>query len=213
VCCLDFAGSGHSEGDWVSLGAREPEDVEVVVNFLRNAGIGLVGIWGRSMGAVTALRYCHTRSDHAIAGLVLDSPFRDLPGLIRDLARSKGIPTFAASIATSFMRRAILDKAGFDIMDCTALDAAQGLHVPALFVHGQQDELVGAEHSRELREAYAGDSRLLVVEGGHNDARPMEVFERIRRFFLTALQGGLKEPRAMFPSANPFVPPPPQETS
>ena len=35
----------------------------VVVNFLRNAGMGHIGLWGRSMGAVTALRYCVAQQD------------------------------------------------------------------------------------------------------------------------------------------------------
>ena len=82
----------------------------VVVNFLRNAGMGHIGLWGRSMGAVTALRYCVAQQDYSIAGLVLDSPFRNLPLLIRELARDRGIPGFASSIAIHYIRRAIVAK-------------------------------------------------------------------------------------------------------
>ena len=48
-------GSGLSDGDWVTLGANEVDDLEVVIKHLRaHKGTSTVGLWGRSMGAVTA---------------------------------------------------------------------------------------------------------------------------------------------------------------
>jgi hypothetical protein len=35
-----------------------------------------IGLWGRSMGAVAAIRYCSNHSDVAIS--ILDSPFSSL---------------------------------------------------------------------------------------------------------------------------------------
>lgn len=62
-------GSGISEGKWVTLGAREVEDVEAAVAYLRSTGLtSVIGLWGRSMGAVTAMMYA--RRDPSIAGLV-----------------------------------------------------------------------------------------------------------------------------------------------
>ena len=43
-----------------------------------------IGLWGRSMGAATALMYAHT--DPSIAGMVLDSAFADLKQLITEIA-------------------------------------------------------------------------------------------------------------------------------
>jgi pimeloyl-ACP methyl ester carboxylesterase len=71
-----------SEGRYISLGYYEREDVEVVVNHLRNSKrVSTIGLWGRSMGAVTALMY--SDRDPSIAGLVLDSPFSNLEQLAR----------------------------------------------------------------------------------------------------------------------------------
>lgn len=61
VFTFDFAGSGLSEGDYISLGYYEKGDVDVVFNYLRGLGtVSSIGIWGRSMGAVTALMYADT---------------------------------------------------------------------------------------------------------------------------------------------------------
>ena len=58
ICAFDFAGSGQSEGKYISLGYHEKHQVKNVVDFLeRLPGVGNIGIWGRSMGAATTLLY------------------------------------------------------------------------------------------------------------------------------------------------------------
>ncbi len=53
-----------------SLGYFEKEDLKIVIQYLRSTGyIGSIGLWGRSMGAVTAL--LHADRDHSLACLVL----------------------------------------------------------------------------------------------------------------------------------------------
>ena len=86
VAALDCAGSGRSEGDYVSLGWHERDDVAAVVAHLRRSGaVSAVALWGRSMGAATALLHCHR--DPSIAGAVLDSAFTDLRTLARELVQ------------------------------------------------------------------------------------------------------------------------------
>ena len=51
---FDFSGSGQSEGDYVSLGAFEKDDLKAVIEFLREEGqTSGIALWGRSMGAAT----------------------------------------------------------------------------------------------------------------------------------------------------------------
>eukprot|EP01035_Chromulina_nebulosa_P065584 gene65584-89715_t len=53
---FDFSGSGKSEGEYVSLGAFEKDDLQCVVEHLRTTGkTSTIALWGRSMGAATAL--------------------------------------------------------------------------------------------------------------------------------------------------------------
>ena len=83
--CFDFAGCGNSGGEYISLGWFEREDVAMIVEHLRDKRrVNSIALWGRSMGAVTAL--LHADRDHTIAGLVLDSPFSNLSKLVNELA-------------------------------------------------------------------------------------------------------------------------------
>ena len=55
LACFDFAGCGNrTEVDYISLGKKEAVEVDTAVRFLREKGFK-VAVWGRSMGAVSAL--------------------------------------------------------------------------------------------------------------------------------------------------------------
>lgn len=65
--CLQ--GSGQSDGKYVTLGWREQDDLALAIQHLRALGtVSTIGLWGRSMGAVTALLY--SQKDPSIAGVV-----------------------------------------------------------------------------------------------------------------------------------------------
>ncbi|KAJ8611661.1 hypothetical protein CTAYLR_007880 [Chrysophaeum taylorii] len=93
LCAVDCAGSGNSGGEFVSLGHFERDDVAAVVDDLRRRKlVSRVALWGRSMGASTALLYASTRDPHASA-VVADSPYSSLVDLCRELvakARRRG---------------------------------------------------------------------------------------------------------------------------
>ena len=77
VFSLDFAGSGQSDGEYISLGWYEREDVLTVTDYLRGLGtVSTIALWGRSMGAATTI--LHADRDHSIAGIVVDSSFASL---------------------------------------------------------------------------------------------------------------------------------------
>ena len=58
-CNFDFAGCGNSEGAAISFGANEKHDVLAVLDALSDRwNVQRVVLWGRSMGAASALKYC-----------------------------------------------------------------------------------------------------------------------------------------------------------
>ena len=89
LCVFDFAGSGLSEGEYVSLGPKEKRDGKLVIDYIRaHHHIGSVYLWGRSMGAVAAILLAHDHP-HEINALVLDSPFSNL-NIMVDKAKLPG---------------------------------------------------------------------------------------------------------------------------
>lgn len=111
VFCFDFGGCGLSEGEYISLGWYEREDLCIIVEFLRESRrVSTIGLWGRSMGAVTAL--LHGDRDPSIGGMILDSPFANMKTLVNELAKSyTKIPSILISGALKMIRKTIKSKA------------------------------------------------------------------------------------------------------
>ena len=58
VCSFDFAGAGQSEGQYLSLGHFEKEDLRTVIEFLMSSKrVSRIGLWAHSMGASSCLLY------------------------------------------------------------------------------------------------------------------------------------------------------------
>ena len=80
LLAFDFVGCGISGGEYISLGWHERDDLAIIIKHLRTSrNISSVGLWGRSMGAVTCLM--HGDRDPTIGAMVLDSPFSNMKKL------------------------------------------------------------------------------------------------------------------------------------
>jgi hypothetical protein len=103
---LDFGGCGMSEGEFISLGWWEREDLQSAIGHLRglDGRVSTIGLWGRSMGAVTAL--LHGDRDPSIGSIVVDSPFSSLRTLASELVDQMNfsVPGFAVGAAISIIR-------------------------------------------------------------------------------------------------------------
>lgn len=84
---FDFSGCGNSEGEWVTLGWKEKQDLDAVIKYLNGLGtVSKIGLWGRSMGAATSIMYMSENNDK-IAVAVLDSSFSSIESIVNDLAQ------------------------------------------------------------------------------------------------------------------------------
>eukprot|EP00512_Aurantiochytrium_limacinum_P009703 CAMPEP_0171550556 /NCGR_PEP_ID=MMETSP0960-20121227/7137_1 /TAXON_ID=87120 /ORGANISM="Aurantiochytrium limacinum, Strain ATCCMYA-1381" /LENGTH=772 /DNA_ID=CAMNT_0012099519 /DNA_START=67 /DNA_END=2384 /DNA_ORIENTATION=- len=168
---LDFAGSGHSEGDYISLGWYEREDLEAAITYLRESGkTSTIGLWGRSMGAATALMFAER--DPSIAAMVLDSPFASLKQLAKELSAEVNVPNVLMGVALRMVRSSVRARAHFDIFKLEPIKHAEASFIPALFGHGEDDHFILPHHSQQLFDAYGGDKNIILFDGDHSSTRP-----------------------------------------
>jgi pimeloyl-ACP methyl ester carboxylesterase len=74
---FDFAACGASEGEFITLGYNEREDVHFVIGHLKKElKVKNIILWGRSMGAATALLY--TAKYGGINAVISDNSYSDL---------------------------------------------------------------------------------------------------------------------------------------
>lgn len=191
LCVFDFQGSGMSEGDYISLGYHEKNQVKNIVDFVEKyPGVGKIGLWGRSMGAATSLIY--TSMDKRIKATVADSPFCDFRKLAKEMVLNQvKIPGFLVEGALSIIGKSVKNRNGMDINEIKAIEAVKKSEVPVIFIHASDDELVPYHHSEDLFKNYKGKDKILkTVNGGHNGRRPPSLMEYVGDFFAIHLESG-----------------------
>jgi pimeloyl-ACP methyl ester carboxylesterase len=192
LLAFDFTGSGMSDGEYVSLGAFEKDDLAAVVEHLRSEGTtSTIGLWGRSMGAATAL--LHGERDLSIAAMILDSPFSSLVTLAEELVekgRKQGMfaPSLVVSIVIRWIRQSVRSEAGFDIHDLAPIDKADRCFIPALFVAAKEDSFIPITHSQAIYDVYMGDKNIVLVNGDHSSPRPRFLFDSASIFLVNQMQ-------------------------
>jgi pimeloyl-ACP methyl ester carboxylesterase len=194
VLMFDLRGHGSSEGDRVSGGDHERQDVLGALDFLEGRGVALedVGVMGFSMGAGSAV--LAMAEAPAVRALVLDSPYANASDR---LSHEIGVRTvFPPWIAPVFVPGAkLVARLLFDI-DIGALvpeRVVADLDYPLLIIHGEADTRIPVEHGIRVHMASHTDSELWLVEGvDHVDAfltHPEEYTERVASYFEDRLGG------------------------
>jgi dipeptidyl aminopeptidase/acylaminoacyl peptidase len=184
---FDFAGRGDSDGDVITLGEREADDVRAAVDVLvrrPEVDASRIGAVGKSMGAVAVI--LAAARDSRIRALVLDGPFADLADVVDGAIAARHLP---AGLLRPLVFRVAGWRASFDPASLRPEVAMREVRAPVLLLHGEEDDLVPFEHALRLERAAGGPLTLIPLPGeGHNTARSEEILDRIATY-LTATLG------------------------
>ena len=117
---------------------------------------------GESVGAALAGAAC--------AGFAYGMIWTLIPTLASDLTRQRLIsgfspPWFVTQMVLGMLDKSVRSVAGFSVYELSPVSTAAIMHVPALFLHAEDDNLIGKHHVERLVRAYAGPRTLAVVEG------------------------------------------------
>jgi pimeloyl-ACP methyl ester carboxylesterase len=174
---VDLRGHGASTGEHISFGAFESRDLELVLDDLARRGwsvehVGLLGVsYGASIGLVTAGR------DRRIASVVAFAPFASAERAIPELMRA-AFPDEARGISDKQFAMAHVKEAargGFSWQDADIPAALKRTTAPVLFIHGEKDNWVSADHSRELMKVAPPGSKLMLAPLDNHISLPMQL--------------------------------------
>jgi pimeloyl-ACP methyl ester carboxylesterase len=169
---FEFSACGASGGQYISLGHFERQDVNHLLSQLEATfGLGPFVLWGRSMGASTAILLNHP----SVVGKIIDSSFTTIPDVIASIASYLNVWPILMPAAVFFLRQTILARAHFDIRGVSPLERCWAPdNVPMVMCHAEDDEFIPIEQGLRLFDAYSNpNKRMVVVRGGHNGRRSL----------------------------------------
>lgn len=144
---FDFRASGISEGDRVTVGAKEQSDLQAAIAFARERTDGPIVLYGVSMGAATALA---TADETAVAAVIADSPFSDLRAYLEtNLPVWSDLPNFPF---TPVIMTVTPWFTGLDADLVKPIDDVENIDAPILLIHGRGDDAIPVSESERLAE-------------------------------------------------------------
>lgn len=185
VFLFDFSGSGQSTGSFVTLGSNEQEDlVSVIEHLSKQETVSIIGLWGRSMGAASAIISAFKSKSPKIKVMVLDSPFDSLRNLISLFIDStvKILPNFLISPACDFAEKLLMEKAGIDAAKVVPINHVPHCSVPSFFLVGEKDEITSKSLVESIYAKYKGKKEIEVIPGTHVTRRKREHLKKALEF-------------------------------
>ena len=178
--------SGISDGSTISFGVNEHRDCLAWVEFMgRHFGEDIkVILTGISMGASTVLMAAGKELPPYVVGALADCGYSDQKAIIQKVIRQMKLP---AKPLYPLVKLAARLFGHFDLEEFTPLDAVKRAKVPVIFFHGENDDFVPCDMSRQMFEACASRKKLVTVPGaGHGLSyveEPELYLNALREFF------------------------------
>ena len=174
---VDLRGHGASTGDHISFGAFEAHDISAVIDDLGKRGwdVSHVGLFGVSYGASVAL--LTAGHDARVSSIVAFEPFasaeRAVPELMRSAFAHEARGISDRQFAIAHLKEAKI--AHFAWADADIPQALSHTRAPVLFLHGEADQWLSPDHSRELVKLAPPGSRLILVPRDNHISLPLQI--------------------------------------
>ena len=175
VLQFDWRGHGASDGQRVTLGVHEADDLLGALDFLQARGVRRIGLLGFSMGGSVALRVA--ARDQRVACVAADGPFTHGAHAIEGGFRERlGLGLGLRPVVWLALRLAEIRLGGLRLADASPLPHAGAISPrPALLIHGADDPYVPPADQIALFEACGEPKALWQVAGaGHREAHERE---------------------------------------
>lgn len=171
---IDQRASGESGGNIISFGINEHRDCLSWVAFMRqhfgeDVKIILTGI---SMGAATVLIAAGEALPDNVIGVLADCGYTSAKDIICKVIAGMKLP---AGLAYPFVKLGARLFGGFCLDETAPIDAVKRAKIPVIFFHGESDDFVPCDMSRNMYDACASRKHLHTVPGaGHGLAFPAD---------------------------------------
>lgn len=187
---IDLRGHGQSEGELITYGYAEAEDVKAAVTYLlEQPEIEHVTALGHSLGAAAVVRAA--AEDNRIEAMVIQSSFSSLSQAVEDSFEFYSVlPRWP--FAPIIIKMAEY-RTGVEIGQVSSeRDLSEMKPRPLLIIHSSDDNVFPIDHARTMYEAASGVKDIWIIEGlphinpiaGHEEEYEQRVLNFFEREFV-----------------------------
>lgn len=200
VLLFDFRHRGESEGEFVTFGYYEKQDVLAAVNLLEslsdktdqkvNVDISSIGLLGLSNGGATAILFA-AENPGRVEAIVTEDVFKSLDSAVsQSFTHFIGLPAFPFAPITVWFSEL---RTGLKRKDVIPEEAVMNLiDTPIFIIHGLEDETISFKDSEAIYSNAKQPKEIwLVPEAEHGDAFDIagdEYRQRVLGFFKKNLR-------------------------
>ena len=152
VLLTDERAHWHSGGHTITYGIRERRDVLSWIGYA-NSRFGTeipIYLYGISMGGATVVMASGQTLPENVRGIISDCPYSSPKAIIKHVCAKTGLNP---ALCWPLIRLAALVIGRFNINAATASAEAKKTAVPILLIHGEGDDFVPTDMSREIKDA------------------------------------------------------------
>lgn len=181
----------ESGGHTISFGIKERFDCLSWIDYANNrfGADKKIIISGLSMGASTVLMAAAEPLPVNVCGIIADCPYSSPKEIILKVCASMGLPK---RICYPLIYFGALIFGGFRLTECDSLRGAENAKIPVLLIHGEADDFVPVEMSRQIADANPQMVRFHTFPGAGHGLSYMvsrEEYTRITVDFINEVVG------------------------
>lgn len=189
VLLFDNRACGASEGEYLTFGIRESEDLALWVDMIaKRIPDGSIVLHGTSLGGATVL-LASSMDLPSVKCVVEDCGFKSIRWEFECMA--KLFAHFVPRLTLRAAERVTKRKLGFDFSTISPINSVANAKYPVMFVHGKADTFIPYTAAEEMYALCPTEKELLLIDGfGHAGSQLAEdaYYEPIFAFIEKHLQ-------------------------
>lgn len=176
---IDQRSCGESEGHIITFGIKERLDCLEWIKFIlhkfgNDVEIILTGI---SMGAATVMMTANDALPPNVKYILADCGYTSPKEIIKKVIKDMKLP---ANLVYPIVKLGAKIFGHFNLEETSPLQAVKNAKVPVIFIHGDNDDFVPCNMSKQLFEECTSKKQILIIpNAGHGLAYPVQKDEYI----------------------------------
>lgn len=187
VLTYDARACGESEGDLISLGYYEANDLLAAIDYLKSTGINKIAADGISQGGATIVFASAKSKD--LKCVIIESCFDELRNAVNN--RFSSMLCIPGALGSALMIPLAKNKLGVSVDEIAPINFIGKIHIPVLIISGEADTRTNPDETKKLFDAANEPKTLwLVPNAGHVDlyrVNHIEYEKRVLEFLSEAM--------------------------